>query len=118
MSFYKQWKRIEYIHECIQKKSTGTPGEFAYKLGISRSMLYEYLKDLRALGAKIEYSKELHSFYYSNSFQVTLGQEDKKGGGKLVICVIKHNKHHLFLVPSGNIGRKISTFDNTISWSG
>ena len=79
MSFYKQWKRIEYIHEYIQKKSTGTPGEFAYKLGISRSMLYEYLKDLRALGAKIEYSKELPSFYYSNSFQVTLGQEDKGG---------------------------------------
>ena len=49
----------------IREKGTGSPPEFARKMGISERSLYEYLKVLKDLGAPIKWSREDRSYYYS-----------------------------------------------------
>jgi len=48
----------------IRQKGTGSPPEFARKMGISERSLYEYLKVLKDLGAPIRFSRQDHSYYY------------------------------------------------------
>ena len=49
----------------IRQKGTGSPPEFARKMGISERSLYEYLKVLKDLGAPIKWSRQDRSYYYS-----------------------------------------------------
>jgi hypothetical protein len=49
----------------IREKGTGSPPEFARKMGISERSLYEYLKVLKDLGAPIKWSRQDRSYYYS-----------------------------------------------------
>lgn len=49
----------------IRQKGTGSPPEFARKMGISERSLYEYLKVLKDLGAPIKWSRQDKSYYYS-----------------------------------------------------
>lgn len=48
MQFEKYVSRMQYLQELIEKQGTGTPKEFASRLGISERMLYYYLDDLKA----------------------------------------------------------------------
>ena len=52
------------LDQSIRQKATGSPPEFARKLGISERSLYEYLKALKELGAPIRFSKQDHSYFY------------------------------------------------------
>lgn len=53
----------------IREKGTGSPPEFAQKMGISERSLYEYLKVLKELGAPIRFSRQEHSYYYETEGQ-------------------------------------------------
>jgi len=64
MKFIKQIERIQYLDKLIKKKSTGTPKEMAYRLGISRSQLYNLVSYLNDIGMHVKYSRSLRSFYY------------------------------------------------------
>jgi len=64
MSLLTNLKRAERIHECIEQKCTGEPEEFARKMGISRSTLYQIIRELKSLGAPIVYCKYRQSFRY------------------------------------------------------
>ncbi|TXJ22273.1 MAG: HTH domain-containing protein [Chitinophagaceae bacterium] len=66
-------ERLERIDYLIKTKSTGSPAEFAVKLGISRSRLYEYLNLLKNKGAPIVFSRKRKCFYYETegSFLIT-----------------------------------------------
>lgn len=59
MSLFKTIERIKQIDSLIRRKATGDSGEFAEKLGISRSMLMLNMQELRDLGVKIEYDKNI-----------------------------------------------------------
>ncbi len=52
------------LDQFIRTKGTGSPPEFARKMGISERSLYEYLKVLKELGAPIKFSRQDHSYYY------------------------------------------------------
>ena len=52
------------LDQFIRTKGTGSPREFAHKMGISERSLYEYLKVLKELGAPIRFSRQEHSYYY------------------------------------------------------
>ena len=58
MNIDKYFERIERIDRLIRLKATGSPKEFAKKLGISESSLYEYLRYLKDKGGPIEFDKE------------------------------------------------------------
>lgn len=57
------------LDQFIRLKGTGSPSEFARKLGISERSLYEYLKVLKDLGAPVKWSRQDKSYYYSTEGQ-------------------------------------------------
>ena len=66
MNFIKRIERLGKIDKLIRIKRTGTPDEFAAKLGIGRRQLYNYLDELKTYGLEIKYSRNMRSFFYSN----------------------------------------------------
>lgn len=67
MKFVKQIERLQDLDNMIGARSTGTPEEFACRLGISRSQLYNLLAYLNDIGIEVKYSRSLKSFYYYHS---------------------------------------------------
>lgn len=72
MNFTKQIDQIKKTHKLILLEQTGTPEEFAQKLNISRSHLYNILESLKDFGANIKYNKKSESFYYTSPFDLEL----------------------------------------------
>jgi len=56
---------LKSMHNMIQLKVTGGPVAFASKIGVSQSTLYNYIKELKALGAPIKYDKTHKSYCYT-----------------------------------------------------
>ena len=69
MPLQKYLQKISYLHSLIQRKGTGCQKEFAKKANMSRSMLNEYLKEMKELGFPICYSKERSSYYYTENIK-------------------------------------------------
>jgi hypothetical protein len=90
-------ERIEMIHKLVDQERTGTPVEFARRLGISRTRLYEIMDDLKLEGAPIAYSRTCRTFYYEEPFQISISFELRpltykenrsvNGGGKIRVGV-------------------------------
>ncbi len=72
MNLEKQAIRINRAHQLILEEKTGAPFEFAYKLNISRSQLYNLIGSLKEYDAPIKYCKKMNSFYYSKPFHLEL----------------------------------------------
>lgn len=56
--------KIKLMDQMIHLQATGTPEEFASKLGVSRATLYNYLKTLKSLGIPIEYNTRKRCYFY------------------------------------------------------
>lgn len=73
-------KKVLRMDFMIQHRCTGSPNEFAKKLELSRSVLYEYLAYMRYdLGIDILYDKYQMSYHYDSLDLYTalgLKQED------------------------------------------
>ena len=69
----KQFDRLRYMDYLINIESTGTLKDFANKLNVSRSTCGEYIRILRGLGAKIEYSSMKRTYIYSDSSRIFIG---------------------------------------------
>jgi biotin operon repressor len=54
----------------ISLMATGTPEEFAEKIGIRRSTLFESIQEMRGLGVDIKYSHDRQSYYYADDKRV------------------------------------------------
>jgi hypothetical protein len=85
MSLFKYIERAKIIHKLIEKEKTGSSDEFAQKVGISRSLLMEHLKEMReTFNAPIDFCRARHSFYYKKPFslsiQITTGMGNVNGG--------------------------------------
>jgi hypothetical protein len=63
---------LQHVHDRITHKSTGTPKEFAARLGISERKLYRILDELRDLGAEIVYNVERTSYLYGNEVKLDI----------------------------------------------
>ena len=72
MELRNEIHRLNSLHRLIKMCNTGSPDELAHKLHISKRHLYNVLDDLRALGAKTDYSHSHCTFYYTNSFDFHL----------------------------------------------
>jgi hypothetical protein len=64
MNAIEQIKRLQRIDQLIQTKSTGCPKDFARKLNISVSTLFELLNCLKELGANIKYNRDKLTYVY------------------------------------------------------
>lgn len=72
MQLFETIDRINRVHIMIQNESSGTPGEFANKLNISRRQLFNLLDDLKSYGAQIKYSRKKRAYSYQNNFIVKI----------------------------------------------
>lgn len=75
MSLLKSIERLKRMHNLITAEKTGTAGDFASKIGISRSMLMENIAEMRALGATIEFCPRRRSYCYASDFRLIIGPE-------------------------------------------
>jgi hypothetical protein len=66
----KYTDRIKHADLLIRHRATGTPKQFAGKLSISESHLYNLLEELRLLGMPLKYSKEQQTYYYTELLQL------------------------------------------------
>jgi len=71
-------------------KATGTPKELAEKIDVSERLLYDYLNEMKELGAPIYYDKERCCYCYSEEVKFEFGfriieqaQLDKIKGGEM-----------------------------------
>ncbi|MGA1978635.1 MAG: HTH domain-containing protein [Bacteroidales bacterium] len=72
MKVFEYLDRIRRMHKLVERRSTGTPQEFAQQLGVSRTSLYELLDELKSRGAPIVYSKSVKTFYYKEPFEISI----------------------------------------------
>jgi predicted DNA-binding transcriptional regulator YafY len=72
MNFFETLERIQRMHALIKSEHTGTPDEFARRLGICRKTLYNMIDELKSYNAPIRYSKKKESFYYLKEFELEL----------------------------------------------
>jgi DNA-binding transcriptional regulator GbsR (MarR family) len=56
--------------------ATGTPVEFAEKLGIRRSTLFQSLQEMREMGVNIKYSFIRQSYYYADNRRIKIKLEN------------------------------------------
>ena len=78
MSLLKYIGRLKQMDELIQNRSTGTSKEFAKRLGISVSVLKENIREMKELGASIEFSRISKSYYYSKESYLWLNFEKSR----------------------------------------
>ncbi|MEI6050454.1 MAG: HTH domain-containing protein [Bacteroidota bacterium] len=90
MKVFEYLDRISMMHKLVERQRTGTPGEFASQLGVSRTSLYELIDELRSRGAPIAYSKSERTFFYSQPYNIavtclmrplTYAEEKENSGG-------------------------------------
>jgi biotin operon repressor len=85
MSLLKYIDRLKRMDDLIRRKATGCTNEFAEKLNISRSQLLQDLKELRELGAPIEFCPISKSYLYTKNCTLSLDFLERadaiRGGG-------------------------------------
>ncbi|HLI93899.1 MAG TPA: hypothetical protein VKU83_09825 [Puia sp.] len=58
------FRRLDRIDHLIRIKGTGTPAQFADKVGLSERTMYAYLRLMKDFGAPVVYSRQKQSYYY------------------------------------------------------
>lgn len=64
MAVVRYLDRLKYIDYLISRKATGNQAAFAHKVNISKSLLKEYLRDMKDLGFPICYCRKRGTYYY------------------------------------------------------
>lgn len=72
MKLFEHIERINLLHKLIEQKRTGNPEDLAKRLDISASRLYCILDDLKLMGAPIEYSRQLRTYYYAFAYKIDI----------------------------------------------
>jgi len=106
MSALKYIERLQRMDQLIRMKATGNSHEFAAKMGISRSVLMETIRDLRDLGCHIEFCSARRSYYYENNGKFYVGFLSAEQGS----CRGGASFYDFFLL-SDNVGLSTYTFN-------
>lgn len=61
-------ERINRVYRLVRMKKTGSLGELAAKLRVSRRTVNNYLEELRLMGAEIRFSRRCNTYYFVNKF--------------------------------------------------
>lgn len=81
MAFQKYYDRLERMHRMIKFRRTGTPDAFAEKMGVSVSMLYKLVAEMKQLGAPISYCHLRQSYQYSETVELQFGFKRPNAAG-------------------------------------
>jgi biotin operon repressor len=82
MEFNVICNKLNYLHEQISKKATGSPAELAKKLGVNERTVRRYIDKLREMGGEIIYCRNRQTYYYPNllSFNINYQQLVEENG--------------------------------------
>lgn len=72
MKLFEYIDRINLLDKLIREKRTGTPEALAARLSLSVSRLYVVLDELRLMGAPIEYSRQIQTYFYKQPFEISI----------------------------------------------
>jgi hypothetical protein len=75
MSLTKYIERLSRMDTLISMMATGSPDEFAGKLGLGRSAFFESLQEMRGMGVDIRYSHNRQSYYYADNRRIKIRLE-------------------------------------------
>ena len=67
MAFLKYFLRVKKLDDLIRRKATGSPAMLAKKMNLSRSVLMDYLHDMKKLGFPIKYDRHRSTYYYEEN---------------------------------------------------
>ena len=70
MKTLKQLERLRKAHKLIKQGNTGSPSEFSKRLHISERELYRILEYLKEMDAKITFSRNIKTYYYTDDFDL------------------------------------------------
>lgn len=82
MSIIKYIERLQRMDSLISMRSTGNPDEFARKMRLRRSTLFQNLQELKEMGVDIKYSNTRQSYYYADGHRIKVELEDTDAGGR------------------------------------
>ena len=88
MAYFKYLERLERMDRLIRMENTGTPREFADKLGISESHLYFCLKELKEYGLPIAYNGMKFTYYYREDVKLRVNVSIQKMAEDEVIHIV------------------------------
>ena len=71
MSLIRYIQKLQLLDKLISRKSTGNQISFCKKTNMSRSLLNNYIKEMKELGFPIEYDKKRQTYYYSEEGRLT-----------------------------------------------
>lgn len=72
MRWFEDIKKLKYLHWLITQNATGSPKQFAKKLGMTERSVYRIIDDLRLSGFPIRYSEHKKSYQYDKSVTVII----------------------------------------------
>ena len=64
MKVFEYINKLALFHTLVMQEHTGTPDEFACRLGVERKTIYNICSELRSQNINIEYSRQRQTFYY------------------------------------------------------
>lgn len=65
MKINQKANQIGLMVNLIASQKTGSPHDFAQRLGISRSNLYQLIEEFNDMGVEIEYNRAILSFFFA-----------------------------------------------------
>ena len=65
-------ERLQTLTRLLKKEHTGSLTQMARNMGVHRLTVYNYMNELRAMGAEIEYDKKKNTYYLKKSFNIQL----------------------------------------------
>lgn len=72
MKAIEQIERLKRMDGLIKTKSTGNPEEFAEKLSVSQSHLFNLINELKARDAPIRYNSARETYYYTEGYNLKI----------------------------------------------
>lgn len=69
MKAIQKLEQLDRLDRLVRTRATGTPGELAKRLGISRRSVFNLLESLKDLGAEIDYCKSDRCYFYKSDFK-------------------------------------------------
>ena len=69
--------RLKIIDQLIKLQATGSPKQLAEKLEISERQIYNYLDNLRELGADLKFDKLKNSYVYTAYIKLIIAYQEE-----------------------------------------
>lgn len=72
MKIFDYFDKLILFDRLVSEGKTGTPQQFATRLGISRTTLYEVIAELQSRNIEISYSRNRNTFFYKGDMAIEI----------------------------------------------